>query len=156
MHGKRGADLLVSDFFHKKKGMSPLIATVLLIAFAVALGAMVMNWSSTLGERVGPDCSAITMIISPYLCYAENMIKMSIRNTGESVEKVTVRVIDENIENEILLKDSMLESGAVLKQDIPFIRTTKTYVGLVPSIEYKDQIVSCAEPVLEVRDLPDC
>ena len=28
----------------KKKGVSPLIATVLLIAFAVALGAVVMNW----------------------------------------------------------------------------------------------------------------
>ncbi len=156
MESKRGADLLVSDFSHTKKGMSPLIATVLLIAFAVALGAMIMNWSSSLGERVGPDCSAITMIISPYLCYAENMIKMSVKNTGESVEEVTVRVIDESIENEILLKDSELGSGAVLKQDIPFVKTTKTYVGLVPSVEYKKQVVPCNEPVLEVGDLPDC
>jgi len=30
-----------------KKGVSPLIATVLLIAFAVALGAIVMNWGRT-------------------------------------------------------------------------------------------------------------
>ena len=30
-----------------KKGVSPLIATVLLIAFAVALGAVVMNWGRT-------------------------------------------------------------------------------------------------------------
>ena len=29
-----------------KRGVSPLIATVLLIAFAVALGAVVMNWAS--------------------------------------------------------------------------------------------------------------
>lgn len=29
-----------------KKGVSPLIATVLLIAFAVSLGAVVMNWTS--------------------------------------------------------------------------------------------------------------
>ncbi|MBN1386500.1 hypothetical protein JW968_06015 [Candidatus Woesearchaeota archaeon] len=28
----------------KKRGISPLIATVLLIAFAIALGAIVMNW----------------------------------------------------------------------------------------------------------------
>ena len=32
----------------KKRGMSPIVATVLLIAFAVALGAMVMK----LGQRV--------------------------------------------------------------------------------------------------------
>ena len=31
-------------FFKNKRGISPLIATVLLIAFAVALGAVVMNW----------------------------------------------------------------------------------------------------------------
>lgn len=31
-------------FFKFKKGVSPLIATVLLIAFAVSLGAVVMNW----------------------------------------------------------------------------------------------------------------
>ena len=30
-----------------KKGVSPIIATVLLIAFAVALGALVMNWGRT-------------------------------------------------------------------------------------------------------------
>ena len=34
------------DIRHSKRGVSPLIATVLLIAFAVALGAVVMNWGS--------------------------------------------------------------------------------------------------------------
>lgn len=33
-----------------KKGISPLIATVLLIAFAVALGAVVMNWGRSYVE----------------------------------------------------------------------------------------------------------
>ena|SRR3989338_339870 len=33
-----------------KRGVSPLIATVLLIAFAVALGAVVMNWGRTYVE----------------------------------------------------------------------------------------------------------
>ncbi|MBI3035708.1 hypothetical protein HYY71_05290 [Candidatus Woesearchaeota archaeon] len=34
--------------FGTKKGVSPLIATVLLIAFAVALGSVVMNWGLNL------------------------------------------------------------------------------------------------------------
>jgi|SRR3989338_3864516 len=34
--------------FVSKKGVSPLIATVLLIAFAVALGSVVMNWGLSL------------------------------------------------------------------------------------------------------------
>lgn len=36
--------------FKSKKGVSPLIATVLLIAFAVALGAVVMNWGRSYVE----------------------------------------------------------------------------------------------------------
>ncbi|MEM4337123.1 MAG: archaellin/type IV pilin N-terminal domain-containing protein [Candidatus Woesearchaeota archaeon] len=38
------------NFLKSKKGVSPLIATVLLIAFAVALGAVVMNWGRTYVE----------------------------------------------------------------------------------------------------------
>ena len=38
------------DMFYAKKGISPLIATVLLIAFAVALGAVVMNWGRSYVE----------------------------------------------------------------------------------------------------------
>jgi len=35
-----------------KKALSPLIATVLLVAFAVALGAVVMSWTSGSGDEV--------------------------------------------------------------------------------------------------------
>ncbi|MBI3026792.1 hypothetical protein HYY70_01655 [Candidatus Woesearchaeota archaeon] len=35
-------------FFKYKKGVSPLVATILLIAFAVALGSVVMNWGLNL------------------------------------------------------------------------------------------------------------
>src|SRR3989344_3674175 len=39
MEQKGGAQL-----FSSRRGISPLVATVMLIAFAVALGAVVMNW----------------------------------------------------------------------------------------------------------------
>ncbi len=41
-----------------KKGVSPLVATVLLIAFAVALGAVVMNWGRGYVEEA-PKAAAI-------------------------------------------------------------------------------------------------
>lgn len=40
--------------FLQKKGVSPLIATVLLISFAVALGAVVMNWGRNI-DIIKPD-----------------------------------------------------------------------------------------------------
>jgi len=147
----------LDSFSHEKKGMSPLIATVLLIAFAVALGAMIMNWSSSLGEdNSGPDCSTISFIISPYLCYAENMIKMSVK-TDKAVESVTVRVIDQNIQNDISLKNSKLPPGGVLQKDISYVKPEgKTYIGLIPSIKHKNEIVPCENPVYELGDLPKC
>ncbi|MBW2990528.1 hypothetical protein KY348_02365 [Candidatus Woesearchaeota archaeon] len=139
---------------HEKKGMSPLIATVLLIAFAVALGAMVINipWN----PDAGPDCSKIIMIINPYLCYANNMINMSIRNTGAPVEEVTVRVVDESADYPIKLMNSAFKRGEIFKRELSFTKTSKTYVGFIPSVKYKEEVVPCPEPVLEMPDLPDC
>lgn len=43
------------SIFNNKKGISPLIATVLLIAFAVALGAVVMNWGKNYVQTTAID-----------------------------------------------------------------------------------------------------
>ena len=52
-----------------KRGVSPLIATVLLISFAVALGSVVLNWGKNLDiSKPGDTCSGAAI---------------KIRNTGE-------------------------------------------------------------------------
>ena len=38
-----------------KRGLSPIIATILLIAFAVAIGAMIMSWTTGVVKEV-PGC----------------------------------------------------------------------------------------------------
>ncbi len=43
------------NIFNSKKGVSPLIATILLIAFAVALGSVVMNWGLNLNLGKSAD-----------------------------------------------------------------------------------------------------
>ncbi len=50
--------------FVSKKGVSPLIATILLIAFAVALGSVVMNWGLSLDLGKPDDkCRNVEIII---------------------------------------------------------------------------------------------
>src|SRR3989344_3348060 len=49
-------------FFAGKKGVSPLIATVLLIAFAVALGAVIMNWGRGFVQERTADVDKTTKI----------------------------------------------------------------------------------------------
>ncbi|MFC2136176.1 archaellin/type IV pilin N-terminal domain-containing protein [Bacteroidota bacterium] len=48
-----------------KRGLSPIIATVLLIAFAVAIGAMIMSWTAGIVKE-SPECKDLPEdIISP-------------------------------------------------------------------------------------------
>jgi flagellin-like protein len=147
----------LAEFSHEKRGMSPLIATMLLIAFAVALGALIINigpkWFE--GEQT-PDCSNIVMEISPYFCYAENLIKLSIKNAGSPVESVTMKVKDDTGETTKLLPESKLDTGAVLQRDIPFLKSGPSYVGLTPSIKFRDEVVPCPKPAVEMPDLPTC
>jgi len=44
---KRSGLFFLRVYPFARKGLSPLIATVLLIAFAVALGVLVMNWGKS-------------------------------------------------------------------------------------------------------------
>ncbi len=150
---KRG----VSLFSGSKKGMSPLIATVLLIAFAVAMGAMIMNWSSSLGESLsGPDCSGINLVLNPAICHTDNFIKVALINQGTDVDHITVKISDETTQNEINLMDSKLRRGDALDKNIPFVKSSSTYVGVVPAISQGNKIVSCPSPAIEISDVASC
>jgi len=149
---------LFSKHRKNKKGMSPLIATILLIAFAVALGTMIITWAPQLGESKTPDCSAISMFISPYLCYAENMIRMSVRNTGAPVAGLALRIVDDTGETIRNLPNSSISKGGLFKRDVPHIisKTAPTRVSLIPSILFNGEVVQCDKPVIDIADLPSC
>ncbi|MEM3370442.1 MAG: archaellin/type IV pilin N-terminal domain-containing protein [Candidatus Woesearchaeota archaeon] len=100
----------MKKIFSSRRGVSPLIATVLLIAFAVALGAVVMNWSrSFTGEQientnqVAGTSSACEFNVRMQLveiggieriCYGNESGKFIIKNIGNTeIEGVQVQVI---------------------------------------------------------------
>ncbi len=85
-----------------KKGLSPLIATVLLIAFAVALGAVVMNWTSTqltpgdqpiIISQTQDSCTDVVLRIEqigdkPSICItSDNKLKFMLENAGTVIIK---------------------------------------------------------------------
>ncbi|HJX06186.1 MAG TPA: archaellin/type IV pilin N-terminal domain-containing protein [Candidatus Nanoarchaeia archaeon] len=141
-----------------KKAMSPLIATILLIAFAVALGTMIINLK--IGDDKSADCSKITMIVSPYLCYADNMIKMSVKNTGEPVEAVTMKIVDDTASKTgpIIreLPDSKLNQNQFLNREITYAKTGMASVSLTASVKLGEKTIPCEKPALNLADLPDC
>src|SRR3990167_1379626 len=81
------------SFSKSKKGVSPLIATILLIAFAVALGSVVMNWGLNLNLGKSDDkCRNVEIklrdIDSAEACYggfgSNGYINFIIDNTGSA------------------------------------------------------------------------
>jgi len=103
-----------------KRAVSPLIATVLLIAFAVALGAVVMNWGRSYveagaeGEHITGHAQAETVITGcggnvmldivriggkQSICYDsnENLLRYTIENKGTiTIDSVKFQVIGVN------------------------------------------------------------
>ncbi len=79
------------QYIHGKKGVSPLIATILLIAFAVALGSVVMNWGLNLNlGKTNDACTHVEVKIrnigNNEVCYGgsgpKGFINFVIDNTG--------------------------------------------------------------------------
>jgi len=62
-----------------RRGVSPLIATIMLIAFAVALGAVVMQFGAGLESS---SCGADIQIIAESACIGASTIEVSVKNVG--------------------------------------------------------------------------
>lgn len=136
-----------------KRGMSPLIATILLMAFAVALGGMIMNWSSSIPDS-NSECSEITLKVNKF-CLDDGKISLDIRNTGDiDVGAIALRIIDPPITNDVKISDSALTKGAQLKIDIPFANSVEAEVGILPAVGH-EEIQFCSTPLVS-RQLPNC
>lgn len=81
-----------------KKAVSPLIATVLLIAFAVSLGVVVMNWGRDYVETTAKDTSE--KVDADLSCQMD--IKLGVKNIGK-IEKLCYngsgKIIEVMLEN---------------------------------------------------------
>jgi flagellin-like protein len=149
-----------------KKGVSPLIATILLIAFAVALGAVVMNWGRNvefLKEEPGMEkCANINLKVEkinniPQVFYGgtgpDGFIKFTISNTGSHyIDQLIIWVIGEKDTNIVELKQSSIRVGYPLikeiKHDFDRYGNVKK-LKFIPKIKVDDLTVTCAKNALE-------
>ena len=82
--------------FSGKKGISPLMATLLLIGFAVALGAIVMNWgrgieetSLQLGECRDFNVLELDVFGQPKVCFNQ-ISKLGDNTVSQNIGKINV------------------------------------------------------------------
>ncbi len=162
-----------------KKAVSPLIATVLLIAFAVALGAVVMNWGRSYVETTaeyaerGSDiqilCSRDINLkvvdgVENSLCYndTEKQINFMLENAGTiDIEGLQVTVIGASDINTTDLDNATIEIGHIKRFNVNYNNDTMgeiLEIKFVPMIETTTTKTSvpCANSPLRKTDITEC
>ncbi len=152
-----------------KRGISPLIATVLLIAFSVALGTMIMNWSHDVLNPPGDDysCDAINVGIRlsegmPIICILRDIstIKVVLENQGEMpFDFIDYSVIDTNTPD---LFDGRItegiEVGRLTNEEISYTLQddSSLQISFVPGFKTSEGERICTEKKIVYDNIPQC
>lgn len=154
-----------------KKAMSPLIATVLLIAFAVALGAMIMNWSA---EEVsaqtdpnspvsGDPCVSVGLEVQEAfgekaLCHKDGELRFNVVNSGKvEIKGLQLRTLDGSLkEVKEIIPSSQLAVGGTFSYTTQLTDTSKLHVELVPYIIVNNNQQFCIKKAVIQDILPQC
>ncbi len=165
-----------------KKAVSPLIATVLLIAFAVALGAVVMNWGRTYVEdtakfakdKSNTEIKCTTDVKLEFLkvkdekrlCYSNTTdpkyMEFFVENDGTSdiydlqvnlIGSIDVNTTDINLEKNPILRSRVYKVAELNYSDE--IGTIEQ-INIIPKIKIEGNIISCPSNSLVETDIHEC
>lgn len=115
------------NFLFNKKGVSPLIATVLLIAFAVSIGAVIMNWGKSAleeEEEVAEEPDFMKWYMGNNiedLCYDDTKIIFNVKGDPPINIRAT-KIIGKGVKEDYLPENivNIPEEGQVQKITLPF------------------------------------
>lgn len=156
--------------FRNKRGMSPLVATIILILFAVVLGVIILNWGRAQIVKsakcpINCDMNIVYLNGKPQICYAgqgdTGYIEFYLENgVNIDVAGVLLRIIGDKDLYQTEVTDK-IERGYTLKKTIPYnfnlfgkieqiriVPKINTYPGEPPLI--------CQEQALTVANLNPC
>ncbi|MBN2422194.1 hypothetical protein JXB41_03120 [Candidatus Woesearchaeota archaeon] len=170
--------------FKIKKGVSPLIATVLLIAFSVALGAVVMSWGrsfitsqteSVEGEsskqmRCSLDILLDWVEINGYdqVCFINNTgtnatLRMIVDNIGnEEIIGIKVQLVEADGDVSNYDDNTKVSSGFAQKYEFNLGARSDfsgiSFASLIPKIKIpgSSQGVLCSNNNLDIEEVFEC
>jgi len=150
-----------------KRGMSPLIATLLLIAFAVAIGVVIMNFGRAQVEmeaectiNIGLKFSEVGGEEQFCLDRAKNQLFLIVENgINIKVEGLIVNIIGSKKAITHELADAKMEKAGVymkyLTYDIEEIGELRQ-IKVVPKVKMYDEELVCQEKAIVLEEVRDC
>ncbi len=133
-----------------KKALTPLISTLLLLAFAVALGAMVMSWGSV---RQSQGCDGVHLGIvdlnGRQLCSKEASVELTLENNGNvAIPRIQAAILSESAASSVSV-DVNLSPGEFRRISLEASKVLK--IRIIP---YAEQ--ACINQRIEVAGIPRC
>lgn len=149
-----------------KKAVTPLISSVLLIAFAVGLGLMVMSWGKTttaieMDSSLCEEASLNIIILSDKedVCFADNKVYATVENNGEvMITGFRASIIGDTAISQPEL-DNVMNVADIARIEIPYDASLVgniEQVRLVPRIDFKGVDRLCVKSVLEMDSIDIC
>ncbi len=149
-----------------KDAIAPLVATLLLISFAVALGVVIMNFGRAQADLQAECAIDIGLKLAeiggePDLCYDpdDKIIVFTVENgVNIPVQSLIANVIGTKKAETTQLNSSMPKSGTFLG-NIPYDKETAgkvRQVKLTPTVILYDEEQICTEKALILEKPKDC
>jgi len=142
-----------------KKAMSPIFATVLLIAFAVSLGAVILNIGVGATLSTCADISVDVFVIgnTPRVCYsvANQEIQFTLTNRKEPVDGFKVSAIGVSVD-EVELR-SRVETLSNFVGVLPVSHPqNKAAMTITPFRNDGGRLTYCADKMITIENIPNC
>ncbi len=161
----------------KKKGISPLIATVLVIGFTVALAAIIMTWGTTFGksmQKSSEEQANLQMICAQDVQYTlsaacavdADTVRLTIKNDGSiDLKNLNARFFESPTDVAAVANISSGGEAGLAKYDIGVFDVDLTdtdlageaqdvkMVELVPIIDVNAKEVTCAQTTEQIGDV---
>ena len=157
-----------------KKGVSPLVATVLLVLFSILLGVAVMSWSEgfikknavfvnqSVQKKVGCSAASFSLVSLKHLlqiCVRDSTIEATIEN-GPDAELFDIHAV-------IVGSKDVVVAGSVLPRPLPPAYAMKVVFGIdsvgevlqvkfVPKIKVDGTVVYCTTSAQFFENIPNC
>ena len=161
-----------SPGFFNKKGVSPIIATVLLISFAVALGSVVLNWGRNLDiSKPGDICAGVSIKIrsidNSQVCYGgagkNTYLKFILDNNGNAdIDGISIWVTGDKGTKLLDFNELAVKKGELLDINDDSITYDATTTGNIKNIQFFPKIKAansidiCARNSIKIDTLQKC
>lgn len=161
--------------FGSRRGVSPLIATILLVAFSIGLGALVMSWGEDYitqkaefaqgVQEATTGCDAVDFSLIkiggvPQICQTADTVELWIDN-GPNIDLYNIHARVAGF-NDVYVDEELLEGPLVrensAKATIPIGNSLGMLlqVKLTPKIYVDHEIVLCSKKALSIENIPVC